>query len=202
MTTKPPSLSRTKILAFGLALYAAGLFTPIYQIAESVWGKEETAQIFSWILSAKEKQEAVEANQQPPPVVVTPEPPVVVNDSEAFFRSLKWLRTDVNGANAKVTKQLKSVRVVSRDRMTMDAEPLNGWANRGDLYGVIAMAVNRGGRWEGGKFDQVRISTKDRDFKNICGYLAVCPQSGEAVRFWLISYDGRQASNYLETRWP
>lgn len=69
MTLKPAWLTRPKILAFGLALVAAGLFTPIYQTAEEVWGVDKTAELFKWILSAKDEVE----NPKQPPV----SPPVV-----------------------------------------------------------------------------------------------------------------------------
>ena len=69
MTLKPTWLTRAKILAFGLALYTAGLFTPIYQTAERSFGVEETAELFRWILAAKDEVENPTKPVDPTPVV-------------------------------------------------------------------------------------------------------------------------------------
>jgi hypothetical protein len=72
MTLKPKWLTRPKILAFGLALVAAGYFAPIYKIAEQTFGVAETTELFKWILAAKEE---TEASTNAPPVIVTPDAP-------------------------------------------------------------------------------------------------------------------------------
>jgi hypothetical protein len=121
--------------------------------------------------------------------------------SEAFFRGLRWLRTDPSAPGAKVTKNLGGLSV-SGDNVFFTMDDIGDWPNQGDTHGVMAMAVNRNGTWEGGKFDHVRRDTRQRDFKNIRGYLPVFPVSGERVRFWVINYPGTEASNYVETTWP
>lgn len=144
-------------------------------------------------------------------LVVTNTPPVVpdvpvptnavpVTGDEAFFRDLKWLRTDTTGPEAKVTKRLEFDSIAPAG-IRFQADNLTDWANS-VLVGVICIAVKRGDGWEGGKFDHVRADTTYKDFKNVCGYIGVCPRSGEPVRFWLLSYDGRQASNFIEVNWP
>ena len=144
-------------------------------------------------------------------LVVTNAPPIVpdvpgptnavpVPEDEVFFRDLKWLRTDTTGPEARVTKKLEFTSI-SPAGIRFEADSLADWGNS-ELVGVMCIAVNRGGVWEGGKFDHVRAETRDRDFKNVCGYIGVCPRSGEPVRFWLLSYDGRQASNFIEVLWP
>jgi hypothetical protein len=144
-------------------------------------------------------------------IVVTNVPPVVpdvpaptnavpVTGDEAFFRDLTWLRTDTTGPEAKVTKRLEFTSI-SPAGIRFQADSLADWGSA-ELVGVMCIAVKRGDGWEGGKFDNVRANTKDRDFKNVCGYINVCPRSGEPVRFWLLNYDGRQASNFIEINWP
>ena len=124
------------------------------------------------------------------------------NMDEEFFQSLDWLRSDPAGANAKVTKTLHEVNIVSESRMTMRADDLSDWPAQGDAHGVICMAIFTGDGWEGGKFDHVRADTRERDFKNVGDYLKLKPVSGEPVRLWLLSYDGRQATNVVEGIWP
>ncbi|HMO51238.1 MAG TPA: hypothetical protein PKA21_08940 [Kiritimatiellia bacterium] len=126
--------------------------------------------------------------EEPPAVtnaiVVTNAPPVVpeagnptnelpVNESEAFFRDLTWLRSDTTGPEAKVTKRL-TFNSISPTGIRFQADPLADWGNA-ELVGVMCLAVQRGGRWEGGKFDHVRADTTSRDFNNVCGYINVCP---------------------------
>ena len=142
-------------------------------------------------------------------VVVTNSPPLVAEplyptntptSEEAFFRDLTWLRSDTTGPEAKVTKQL-ALKSISPAGIRFEADSLADWGNA-ELVGVMCIAVQRSGRWEGGKFDHVRADTTSRDFNNVCGYINVCPRSGEPVRFWLLSYDGRQASNVIDVNWP
>lgn len=132
------------------------------------------------------------------------EPPkdAPTTNDEAFFASLKWLRSDTTGPKAKVTKRLEFKSISSSD-IKFKADDLSDWP-KGQFQGVACIAVKRGllGGWEGGKFDHVRADTTSRDFKNLRGYIAVYPKSGETVRFWLLSYDGKQASNVIEVRWP
>ncbi len=122
------------------------------------------------------------------------------DDSEQFFKELQWTRSDTTGPNAKVTKELRSAYAQSK-HIRFTAESIGDWRGRGDLHGTANIAVKRNGVWKGGKFDHVRRSTTWRDSKNICGYQPVCPRVGEIVRFWLLSYDGQQATNYLEFVW-
>lgn len=124
-----------------------------------------------------------------------------VNDSETFFRGVRWLRSDPQGPNASVTKSLGNLSIRG-DYVFFSMEDIGNWSSQGDTHGVMAMAVVRNGAWEGGKFDHVRRNTRQRDFKNIRGYLQVYPVSGEAVRFWVMNYEGTEASNYVETTWP
>lgn len=161
---------------------------------------------------------------EPPPASSTNEPPVDppqvgeppvdppqvdppdFSDDQAFFRALDWVRRDPAGPDATVTKSLRDVRITGPNRMTFVADSLADWPATGpigDGHGVMAIAAqNPDGTWRGGKFDHVRANTRERDFNNLCGYNPVCPQSGETVRFWLLSYDGRQASNVVEIEWP
>lgn len=126
------------------------------------------------------------------------------DEDEAFFRELNWLRSDPKAPNAKVTKRLYEVNITGSNRMTMKADDLGSWpvGVHQDTHGVIALAVMRNGRWEGGKFDHVRRNTTIRDFNNVGEYLPVTPISGEPVRFWLINYAGTEASNVVEKIWP
>lgn len=133
----------------------------------------------------------------------------VINEldpSQAFFQSLIWLRNDPSGPNATVTKSLENVRVTGGD-IFFDLENIGDWPNENSPigpqgHGVMCGAIKRGDTWVGGKFDHLRANTAQRDTKNLCGYLDVCPQSGDTVRLWALSYDGSQASNYAELTWP
>ncbi len=134
----------------------------------------------------------------------TPAPSEASNESEAFFRSVRWLRKDPAAPKARVTKTLSNVSVSSRG-VSFRMSDISNWPNqgdRGDLYGIMCLAVVRDGVWTGGKFDHVRRDTTFRDFKNVGSYLPVRPVSGEPVRFWIANYTATEASNYVETRWP
>lgn len=139
-------------------------------------------------------------NAAPPVAEPSVQTNAPVNGDEAFFRDLTWLRTDTTGPEARVTKRL-AFTSISPAGIRFEADSLADWG-KAELVGVMCIAVERGGRWEGGKFDHVRANTRDRDFNNVCGYINVCPRSGEPVRFWLLSYDGREASNVIEATWP
>lgn len=123
-----------------------------------------------------------------------------------FLRNLVWQQS-INGSGASVTKHLRDVTIDGQG-MAFDLDDLDDWPATGPAIsdgpgrGVMCAAVFRNGRWTGGKFDHLRHDTDYRDFKNLCGYLSVCPQSGDPVRFFALSYDGQQASNFTEVIWP
>jgi hypothetical protein len=191
--------TRKQWLTFFSLVVSAGLFVPLWNQAIKVWPEAELLQTMNELLGMADEPEVTNApptDQRPE----SPHKPMHHAGDEQFFRELKWLRTDTWGPNARVTKRMDLVSI-SRNGMRYKADDLSDW-KAAELVGVMCIAVNRGGRWEGGKFDHVRADTRDRDFKNVCGYINVCPKSGEVVRFWLISYDGKQASNYVEARWP
>lgn len=123
------------------------------------------------------------------------------NASEAFFREVRWLRTDPAAPNARVTKNLGSL-TVAPDGVSFVASDLGDWPAQGDAHGVMCLAVVRDGVWSGGKFDHVRRDTRFRNFNNVGGYLPVNPRSGEPVRFWIVNYPGTEATNFFETTWP
>jgi hypothetical protein len=144
----------------------------------------------------------IEIRDTPEP---TPDPedqtPPSANESEEFFKQVRWLRSDPAAPDARVTKSLSNLEISGRN-VFFEMDDLGAWSNQGDTFGVMAIAVNRSGTWEGGKFDHVRRDTRQRDFKNVGTYIAVHPRSGEPVRFWVINYAGTEASNYVETTWP
>lgn len=139
------------------------------------------------------------------PIVVQPTP----SPSDPFFADLVWLRS--NGSSAKVTITLHEFNIVSSNFMTFRADNVGHWPHKINgkdktaLHGEVCLAVLRDGKWTGGKFDHTRADTRSRDFENVTGrhngYLPISPQRGDTVRFWLLSYDGKQASNYLESVW-
>lgn len=204
MTAKPASLSRSKILAFGLALVAAGLFTPIYQTAESVFGVEETKSIFAWILSAKEAQEAVESNTNAPPVVVPPvvpdqpEQPALVDDLDISnaIEVCSNSANNVGAQRAKITHAIDSIRWDGNYIYFKNTMP-QSWRNRSKAKEQGFMrnyaAWQEGGQVYMGHFDWSDKHTK-KETKNISnGYLTRRPVG--KVYFFIVSNDGRERTN-------
>lgn len=135
----------------------------------------------------------------PPADVPPPSPP---SDDEAFFASVRWLKGDTVGPKAKVTKRLTNFRL-SGNRMTFDPLAIPDWpagSLGGDLKGVICIAAVRDGVWSGGKFEHIRHRMSSRDLSNVNnGYISgFSVRAGEKLRFWILSYDGQQASNVVE----
>ena len=147
-----------------------------------------------------------ERPEQPAPDVPEPETPrPPATDDEAFFRSVRWLRNDPAAPNARVTKSFANVRL-NGNRLTFDPLDVADWPSStigADLKGIIAVAALRDGQWTGGKFEHIRHRMTLRDLGNIHGgYIpGFSLRRGEALRFWIVSYDGREASNVVEVIW-
>ena len=130
-------------------------------------------------------------------------PPTPDAEDEAFFRDLNWLRNDPSGRDAKVTRDLQ-LRNLSASQVVVDLPDISGWPDGpwgADTKAIMCAAVERDGAWYGGKFEHVRPGQGERGLGNIGGYLKISPKRGEPVRFWLLSYDGRQATNVVEDVW-
>ena len=205
MTAKPVILTRTKILAFGLALYTAGLFTPIYQIAETVWGKEGAAQIFDWLLYAKETQEQVESNPQPPinEDQTDTSPPQSVDAIDITGSTLFGPHKNKDPSKAKISDTLTSVRIRG-DGIVMDYKT-SGWPNNdsgvgANIDGRVYVYWQQGGKLVGGHFDWKRPNTKDREFKNIRnGYLdGNQPPKGATLWFVLMTNKADRRTNVVK----
>ena len=124
------------------------------------------------------------------------------NESEAFFREVVWLRRDTTGPDAKVTKKLTGLQL-NGNRITFDALDIPDWpagSLGGHLKGVMCVAALRNGAWSGGKFEHIRNRMTSRDLVNVNnGYIeGLSLRRGEKLRLWILSYDGTQASNYVE----
>jgi hypothetical protein len=77
------------------------------------------------------------------------------------------------------------------------------WSGDGDLVGICAIGRKVGGRWELRKFDHVRASTRERDWKNIGNYNGTTkPASGEECVLVLSNYRGTERSNFATFRYP
>lgn len=147
-----------------------------------------------------EEDEAAGGTLDNPP----PKPAGAEELTEEFLRNANWLRTDPAGRDAKVTKQLRKVNWVGGTNHNFDMDPINDWPESrvvGGCYGVCCLFIQRGGRWEGGKYDWLPWPQRTRNTNNVGEYLKVLPRSGEVVRFVIISPDGRQATNYVEAVW-
>jgi hypothetical protein len=140
-----------------------------------------------------------------PVPTATPEP-----DHEAPVDDNLRVIKGVDGKNAQVTKQLRAFQIVNTNLMTYKADSLSDWPmqvhNGKQVYGEAQLFVLRDGKWTGGKFDHVHPNGDWRDFKNVVGehkgYLSITPVSGEAVRYRIVSYDGKQKTNMRESVWP
>ena len=140
-----------------------------------------------------------------PVPTATPEP-----DPQAPVEDNLRVIKGVDGRNAQVTKQLRAFQIVNTNLMTYKADSVADWPmqvhNGKQVYGEAQLFVMRDGVWTGGKFDHVHPNGTSRDFKNVVGehkdYLKITPVSGEAVRYRMVSYDGRQKTNMLESVWP
>ena len=64
--------------------------------------------------------------------------------------------------------------------------------------------VVRNGKVTGGKFDWLTVNQASKTLENIeGGYLSgISPISKEACWFALLSLDGSQITNFVETTWP
>jgi len=149
---------------------------------------------------------AVEAEMREPEPTPEPTAQPTPEPDPTFLSEIVWLKRDVIGADAQVTKQLTGLTI---DRRGIRFDPLQvaDWPAGplgGDLKGVMCIVAMRDGRWSGGKYEHIRHGMRDRHHDNIRnGYIEnFRPRSGEAVRFFILSYDGKQASNYVEVRWP
>lgn len=158
------------------------------------------AKIKKWF---DELKEVLETKPEPPPTDEELENDPPEAPPATFFSELVWLRTDTWGPRAQITKKLSNLRIY-RDKITFTLDNIGDWPETGPhptLHGVMCAAIYRDGKWRGGKFDHLRATTTVRDFNNIGGYLVIQPKSGEAIRFWALSYDGTQASNVVEVNW-
>ena len=129
-------------------------------------------------------------------------PTAPASDDEAFFRSVRWLRGDTTGPTARVTKRLDNL-VLSGNRITFAPLDIPDWRTGslgGDLVGVMCVAALRDGVWSGGKFEHIRNRMTSRDLVNVNnGYIhGLSLRRGEKIRLWILSYDGKQASNVVE----
>ena len=204
MTTKPVILTRTKILAFGLALYAAGLFTPIYQIAETVWGKEGAAQIFDWILYSKEAQEQIEAtppsqNPESPynPANQAPKPEPVI-DAIDITKITQHGRNRVDYSRMIVHPLLKSASVRGSNIQYNNDLPSNWWASSTDHMKFVRMHIvwQDGAGYYGGHFDWCRPGQKDKTLHNTKnGYMG--KNSNGPFWFFMVSNDGKHRTNIV-----
>lgn len=130
------------------------------------------------------------------------DPPADKEGDELFFTQVRWLKRDTIGATAKVTTALTNVRL-NGDRLSFDALDIPSWGPGplgGDLVGVMCVAAMRDGQWSGGKFEHIRNRMTTRDLINIKnGYISgLSLRKGEALKFWILSYDGQKASNVVE----
>jgi hypothetical protein len=128
-------------------------------------------------------------------------------ETEAMFRDMRW--TKGNRAGAQVTRTLHSVTVKNQNSVDYRADSLEGWPSKTSSQGKVthgewSLAVYRNGRWEGGMADHTRADQRNRSMNNVRnGYTNIAfPKAGERVRFFITSYNGREATNFIEAVWP
>lgn len=199
-TPKPRWLTRTKILAFGMALVAAGYFVPIYQIAESVFGKQETAELFAWLMSAKEKQEAIDAGVTNEVPVVEPDP-VVVRDAIDIARVNQHGKNRVDYSRMEVHPLLDFARVEGSNLRFNNRIPSSWWADQSNhlKFPRLHIAWADGGGYYGGHFDWLRSGQQLKTLNNtVNGYMG--RRATGTLYFWIVSNDGKHRTNIIEVQ--
>lgn len=205
MTSKPTWLTRPRILAFGLALVAAGLFQPIYQVAEQTFGKEQTAELFRWILAAKEE---TEAGTNAPPVNPTPVQDSTVKDS-LTVDAIDLRRVNQHGKNRVDYSRMQTVDLLrfadidDRNHVRYNNDLPSSWWRGSSPTQLVRMHVfwPDGGGYYGGHFDWCRQGQTYKTLDNIPkGYLGRVPPRGSPMYFVLISNDGRYRTQVVQSK--
>ena len=190
---KPATLTRPKILQFGLALVAKGMFDPIYKTAEEVFGVDQTSEIFKWILSAKD------AVENPP--AVNPTPPAAPDTITADILSgaIWGPKKEGKPETAKIVCTMTDVRLQAPGIRWKDDKP-SRWPiklvgkDKTRCIAVLYVAVQRNGKWQVSKFDWLR--EPDQEEKNLHNiqknYEGLSIRSGERVCFVIASTDGKE----------
>jgi hypothetical protein len=190
--TAKPDIDRSDILRFGLALVAKGLFDPIYQTAEGVWGKDKTAELFAWVLSAKQKQEEVEANPPPlgndEPINI---PPVVADDLDISNVVEASSGNIITEQRIPITHELKSARIQGGNEVIQNDLPSSYWSDRSNhMKFCRCYCYWRGtdGRVYGGHFDWLRPGQSFKTISNVTvSYFRIKPQAGARLYFSFVA---------------
>jgi hypothetical protein len=132
----------------------------------------------------------------------TDDSPKIPSDG-GLLKGAKWVGP--SGTNAQPTKKLTQAKI-AKGLVHMDYDELAGWpkSKDGGLNAYTCVFVERDGKLVGGKFDWLRVGQKMKVLKNIPeGYIkGVQPKKGEKVWFCLLSLDGKNRTNLVESRWP
>lgn len=193
MSQKPTWLNRSVILAIGVALIAAGHFTPVYQTVEKTIGVEWTKELFAWIISEKEEQEKVESGETP--IVVNPPDEQAPAD---ILANASWgPKKEGNPAKARIVCTLKSAIISGGQVRITDDRP--SWPRKfvsGDeVEAVIYIGVQVDGQWRVSKFEWLRPGQRSKTLHNIAtGYTGLPIGKGSQVLFVIASVDGRERS--------
>lgn len=172
----------------------------IYRLDDALKDKERVTGLVRY--AVQRIREVVDEDvTRPKPV----EPPA--SEDSRPYADWNWIKGGPDGRNAVVTHGLISVEQSGGNvRVELDGS-IDHWPSRStgaDIKGLLCAFVLRDGVWTGGYFEQHRGGAiQTRPLTNLLTpYLEITPQSGEVVRWLVISADGRQATNYVETTWP